>query len=294
MLTALLVLQLAATAPATDPFEFFRPSVTIDAGERRRLDAGEAIARTLPAPDSEVAILAVVRVNIDGDRLVAWMRRVEELKKSSYVPGIGRFSNPPRLEDLAGLSLDDEDLSEIRSCRPGRCGLKLSPDEIASLQRAAAAAKDGWQDAVQQAFRCAMLTRAQAYLATVRIHPDTESFLYWSKERLSRKAIVSITHVTITRGESPGMPEVLVAGKGIYATHYLDASLGQTALVRGEAGSPGYLVYINRSEVDVLQGMFGGIIRWFMERQLKSEASGVLLGLRRRLESGEPGADHGT
>ena len=36
-----------------------------------------------------------------------WMRRVEDLQKGPYVSTIGRFSQPPRLTDLDGLSLDD-------------------------------------------------------------------------------------------------------------------------------------------------------------------------------------------
>ena len=119
-------------------------------------------------------------------------------------------------------------------------------------------------------------------------NPAIESFLYWSKERLPNRPIISITHVNIFRGQESFLPEVLVAGKEIFCTHYVNASLGLTALLRGEPGGPNYLVYVNRSEMDVLQGMFGGIIRWFMQRRLKAEAADVLQGLRRRLESGEP------
>jgi hypothetical protein len=332
MLTALLALQIAMAAPSADPMAFFRPSVAITIDERAQLDRGQSIARTLRGQDLEVAVLAAVPVNIDGDRLVAWMRRIEELKKSSYVVAIGRFSDPPRLEDLAGLTLDDEDVLEIRSCRPGSCGLKLSASEMTQLQKAATEATGDWKVAIQDAFRQAVLARVQAYLATGHvaayddqqnpvwpatrfasildhsrflaehvprfaedlrsypstIDPKTESFLYWSKERITRKAIISVTHVSIARGDEPGLPDALVAGKEILSTHYINASLGVTALMRGEPGGPNYLVYVNRSEVDMLHGKFGGIVRWFMQRRLKAEAANVLQGLRRRLESGEP------
>ena len=150
MLTALLTLQIITTAASADPFAFFRPSVTITADDRRQLDRGEPIARVLPATDLEVAVLAVVPVNIDGDRLVAWIRRIEELKKSAYVLAIRRFSDPPRIDDLADLTLDDEELSEILVCRPGRCGLKLSAAEMSTLQRAAADAGNAWKAALQE------------------------------------------------------------------------------------------------------------------------------------------------
>ena len=115
-----------------------------------------------------------------------------------------------------------------------------------------------------------------------------ESFMYWSKERLDGKAIVSATHVSILRSTDGRLPDALVAGKGIFATHYVNASLGLTAVIRGRHGSPNYLAYVNRSEVDVVGGFFGGLVRAFMERRFKKEASTVLLVLKQRLESGDP------
>src|SRR5579872_1867427 len=83
-LLLLLPVRAQAAAPDLDPFAFFQPSVTLSVDDRRQLDRGESIARVLPGQDHEVAVFAAVRVDIDGDRLVAWMRRVEELKKSDY------------------------------------------------------------------------------------------------------------------------------------------------------------------------------------------------------------------
>jgi hypothetical protein len=336
MVSVLLALQVLTNIPSADPFAVLQPSVTITADDRRQLDRGEAIARVLPGRDLEVAIFSAVPVNIDGDRLVAWMRRIDELKRSAYVLAIGRFSNPPRIEDLSGLALDDAELSEIEVCRPGSCGLKLSATEMAELQRVEAEAHRDRRAAVQHAFRRIVLRRVHAYLAEGhaalapyedhegRVWPATrfalllghstfltqhlprfaeylsryprlpmtevESFVYWSKERLATTAIISATHVSILHSSEIGRPDVIVAGKEIFATHYVNASLGLTILLRGDRGGPNYLVYVNRSEVDMLGGTFGGLIRWFVQRRLKAEAGNVLQGLRRRLESGEPPA----
>lgn len=335
MLTALLAFQaVLAGPPGPDPFAFFRPSIVISADDRRQLDRGEPLARVLPAKDHEVAILAAVPVDINGDRLVAWMRHIAELKKSAYVLAIRRFSDPPSIDDLAGLRLDDEDLSEIRQCRPGACGLKLAGGEIRELQSAIAPAGSAWRSVLQDTFRRIVLRRVEAYLEDGHVAlgdyqnhdrpvspqakfslllghstflsahlprfadyldryprapmPEVESFVYWSKERLGAKAIISATHVSILRGTGEGVPDALVAAKAIFATHYVNGSLGLTAIVGGEGGPRRYLVYLNRSEVDILGGVFGGIVRWVTERRLKAEAADVLRGLRRRLESGEP------
>jgi hypothetical protein len=119
--------------------------------------------------------------------------------------------------------------------------------------------------------------------------PEVESFIYWSKERLGGKPVISVTHVSILRaGGDAALPDALVAGKQIFASHYMNGALALTAIVGGSPGSHHYLAYLNRSEIDVLGGFFGGLVRWLVERRLKTEASDVLQGLRRRLESGMP------
>lgn len=336
MFLALLALQTLMAVPGVDRFAFFQPSVSLTADDRHKLDQGRPVARIVPSQSREVAIFAAVPVDVTGDRLVSWMRRVEELKKSAYVVAIARFSDPPRIEDLAGLALDDEDLSAIRACRPGDCGLKLSADEITRLRTATGGAGAEWKPALQAAFRAVVLQRVDTYLSkglaalspnvggdepvwpatrfsSVLGHsvfltehvprfaehlaryphtpmPEVESFVYWSKERLAGKPIISATHVSILRSHDIGLPDALVAGKEIFATHYVNASLGVTTILRGQPDGPNYLAYLNRSDVDVPGGVFGGLVRWLIERRLKGESAKVLEGLRHRLESGEPPA----
>ncbi len=117
--------------------------------------------------------------------------------------------------------------------------------------------------------------------------PDVESFLYWSKERLSGKPIVSATHVTIARAESPDLPSPIIVSRQVFATHYLDGLWGVTTLAHDERGVT-YFVYVNQSEVDLLRGVFGGLVRAAIERQLKNQAADLLQGVRRRLEGGDP------
>jgi hypothetical protein len=119
--------------------------------------------------------------------------------------------------------------------------------------------------------------------------PGTESFFYWSKEQYGAgKSLVTVTHVDIVRRQAPNAPSVLVLGKEIFATHYRNASLGMTAVVRDAASGAGYLVYVNRSQVDVLSGLFGAFKRRIIEGRLKTESAELVSIVRRKLESGEP------
>ena len=139
--------------------------LSLTAGDYARLDAGEALVELLPAESKEVAVRASTRVDADPARLIRWTRRVEALNKGRYVAAIGRFSEPLRIEDLEGLSLDGEDLMDLRSCRPGKCGVKLSDAEIAQVRETMAVAGSDWKTATQRIFRAIVLARAERYLA---------------------------------------------------------------------------------------------------------------------------------
>jgi hypothetical protein len=117
--------------------------------------------------------------------------------------------------------------------------------------------------------------------------PDVESFLYWSKERLSGKPIVSATHVTIAGGSSATLPSPIIVSRQLFATRYEDSAWAVTNIAHAESGLK-YFVYVNQTEVDLLGGVFGGLVRSVIERQLKNRAGDLLQGVRRRLEGGDP------
>ncbi len=117
--------------------------------------------------------------------------------------------------------------------------------------------------------------------------PSAESFLYWSKEQYNNgKPIVAVTQVHIVRPAGPSLPVVAVLGQEVFASHYRDGSLGTTFVLDG--GKTRYLVYLNRSRLDRLGGVFSGLKRSLVERRLASEVKSGLDTVRRRIESGNP------
>jgi hypothetical protein len=121
-----------------------------------------------------------------------------------------------------------------------------------------------------------------------RSAPGIETVLYWSKERLGRgKPMISVTKLSIVRGHGESLPDPIVIGRQLFATHYVDASWSVTTIAQGGDGSK-YLVYVNQSEVDLLGGLFGGIVRAGIQRQLRGQAGGQLRALKQRLEGGDP------
>ena len=123
-------------------------------------------------------------------------------------------------------------------------------------------------------------------------HTDSavESFFYWSKDHYGEgKPVISITHVGIVRPESDHrVPAVLVVGKQIFATHYVEGGLGLTMVLRDASNGAPYLAYVNRLQIDMLRGFFGGFVRGVLEDRLERQAPLIVRGLRARLESGNP------
>ena len=115
--------------------------------------------------------------------------------------------------------------------------------------------------------------------------PETSDILYWSKERVSRRLVVSVTHLAISR-TTHGPSAYAIASKQIYGTHYFDASVGLTVLVRDRSvSSPAtYVVYLNRSRVDIFDGLFGGIARTIVGTRARSLVATQLGRLQQSME----------
>src|SRR5262245_52353701 len=243
---AALLFPAALAATASDPFAWLQPSVTLDRAARSRLDRGEVVVRVLRTGNGEIGIFASARLDADAETLAGWVNAIARLKKSPYVLMVRRFSDPPGLDDLKGLTLDEGDLDAIRDCRPGNCELKLAGDDIATLRQAADAGGPQWKDAVQSEFKRVVLGRLAVYEARgfVGVPPyvdqrkptdpgtafDTllehspylhfddghagdppKSFFYWSKEQYGAgKAVIAMTQVDIVRPQMPSAVRLAV------------------------------------------------------------------------------------
>ena len=98
-----------------------------------------------------------------------------------------------------------------------------------------------------------------------------------------------VTHVAMFRPEpGPDVPTVLVVRKQVYASRYMNGELMLTMLFAGTGGSPSYLLVVNRSQLDELEGMFSGMKRSVIEGRIKEEAAVALAALRDALERGGP------
>ena len=111
-----------------------------------------------------------------------------------------------------------------------------------------------------------------------------ENFFYWSKESFGLKSLISTTHVMIFRSTPDG--PTLIASRGMYSSHYLDASVSLTWLLKaGTDAHPAIdVVYINRSRVDAFGGPFGRPAKAIAASRQRTGMTREMAALKNRLE----------
>ncbi len=335
-----LCLPLAGTVPARNPVPKSPPSPPlrppmlslISETENQELRRGGVVTRAPePTIGREMIGFGAVRVGITSDELQIAFRDMTRLKKSPLNKQVGVFSQTPKPEDLALLTLDEKDLHDLRNGRVGNCGFKLDADAIARARRLDWTRPDAALSATALV-RQILLASVTRYLAdgnpglgcyndkayslsladefeSILVQPDpilaatpeltawlrgfpknqppdSESFIYWSKDQVGKKPVISVTQVLMLRKKLNGHPAVLIASKQLYASHYFEGSLGLTLFIEdGAPGAGGILLYQNRTRSDVLRGSFVGMKRALISGELRESLRRNLLDLKRRLET---------
>jgi hypothetical protein len=90
------------------------------------LEGGGVVSRIVPRKeDNDAFIVGAVRIAAPAEALIAALQKIETLRNRLPIVQIGRFSTPPRIEDLDGLTFETKDLDALRACRVGDCDLKV-------------------------------------------------------------------------------------------------------------------------------------------------------------------------
>jgi hypothetical protein len=156
-------MRLVASEPVFVLDKFLRENVGLNAGQVDSVHHGKAVAIVLgsPIPD-EVFVFGTVYVEATPEAYLRLANDFDALRKLPSYLAIQKFSNPPQPSDLAGFTIDAEDLKELKSCKPGDCEVQLPSEAMEQFQRSI-----NWTaaDAATQANRLAQQMALEALLA---------------------------------------------------------------------------------------------------------------------------------
>ncbi len=168
----------AQPSGATSVEAFLRARFRMDESQGAAVQQGRPVAVVLPgAVDREIVVAGAVRIATPADRTVARLKDVERLESGPGFLQTKRLSEPPRLDDFASFSVTADDLKALRTCRPGRCGVKLGAGAFESLGMIDWRAPDA-EPQVQALARRSALEYVEAYRRggnrELAIYRDTE------------------------------------------------------------------------------------------------------------------------
>lgn len=128
--------QESARGQSAEPDKFYREYFGLTDDQIASIHSGKAVAKIIdsPTPD-EVFVFGSVYINSTPESYLKFASDIDQLRKLPDYLAIRKFSDPPRLSDLEGFTLDDDDIKQLRDCKPDDCKVQLPAESMAELQK---------------------------------------------------------------------------------------------------------------------------------------------------------------
>lgn len=125
------------TESAVEPDRFFHDFVGLSDEQIAAIRRGKAIAKVLDSriPD-EVFVFGSVYIASTPERYLRLASDIDALRKLPSYLAIRKFSDPPQLSDLDGFTLEEEDVKQLKNCKPGHCEIQLPAESMEEFQKA--------------------------------------------------------------------------------------------------------------------------------------------------------------
>jgi hypothetical protein len=143
---------------------YLRNHVRLTDVELTSLAAGAPVTKLLDAdPATEVAVFGAVWVAAPAQLYVDAVKDIESFERGGSFRVTKKISEPARLEDFAALELPDDDVDDLRTCRPGDCELKVSQESIDRLRKEVNWSKPSARTDLERLFRQVAVDYVNAY-----------------------------------------------------------------------------------------------------------------------------------
>jgi hypothetical protein len=119
-----------------EPHKFYREVAGLNEEQIAAIRSGKAVAKVIesPTPD-EVYVFGSVYVEATPESYLKFASDIDALRKLPSYLAIQSFSDPPQLSDLEGFTLDEQDMKELKNCKPGHCQLQLPTEAMEDFQQ---------------------------------------------------------------------------------------------------------------------------------------------------------------
>lgn len=134
VMTAGFVATAAASVSAQQPArltQFLRQSIGLDASQLAAVERGDAVARVLETQNArDVAIFGIVTTGVPRGDIVRQLRDFKTWLRSPSRVRFGIFGDPAAPSDVQSFTANEDDVDDLRKCRPSDCKFKLPATEM--------------------------------------------------------------------------------------------------------------------------------------------------------------------
>ena len=137
-LQAVLLLSAATIAADTpdEPYKFFREFVGLNEEQIASIRSGKAVAKVLESRTSdEVFVFGAIYIEATPESYLKLASNIDSLRKLPSYLAIQGFSDPPQISDLESFNLEQQDIKELKDCKPGKCEVQLPSEAMEDFQR---------------------------------------------------------------------------------------------------------------------------------------------------------------
>jgi hypothetical protein len=151
---------------AADFHRILREKVAFEETDFAALRQGQTVVKLLPVQDKrEVAVSGLVSLQVPAEVFLKSFRESMTRKSNPAILEIGSFSSQPMLDDLKGLTIENPDLEDLKTCVVGNCQLKLSARMIERLHKEVDWQAPNYHSQATQLLKVMLLDYVRDYLA---------------------------------------------------------------------------------------------------------------------------------
>jgi hypothetical protein len=127
----------AAQAPPQSSLSALLTRLGLSSQQRADLEAGRPVAKVLSwGESSEIYVFGAVRMQASSTDYLRAARNVARLSGTPGYLGVGEIAPSATTADLAGLTIDPDDIKALKSCREGDCDVQLPSASIQAFRDA--------------------------------------------------------------------------------------------------------------------------------------------------------------
>ena len=168
VLGVLLVMPIVLGGQAADP----RPEVEqvlrkedFAAADLTMLQGGMVVAHANAEKNGEIVTHAAVRIRAPHAQVVGYYGQMISYVDGKVVQGFGQFSQPAALADVSQLTFDRNDIDALKTCRVGRCDVRIGSTALSAFQAAVDWTAPDYADRANEFARKTIVDYVTAYRA---------------------------------------------------------------------------------------------------------------------------------